>query len=105
MRNIILAPVIALGLAACVGGPGAAKAAIVEACMEEDGGTQKSCTCFADLAVEKLDPEIVDALAEAAKADDPEAVMASKMGELGPAEMGQFVELMMEASSKCEMSM
>lgn len=105
MRNIILAPVIALGLAACGGGSGGAKAAIVEACMNEDGGTQKSCTCFADLAEEKLDPEVLQALAKAAKADDPEAAMQEAMGDIGMDKIGQFMELGMEASTKCEMDM
>ena len=105
MKKVIFAAVLAMGLAACGGGSGGAKASLVKACMDDGESTQETCNCMADLAVDKLDPKLVGILVEAAEAEDEDAVMMSKMGELSPEEMTQFMTVMMSAATECGMDM
>ena len=80
MKKIIFASVFAMGLAACGGGSGGAKAALVDSCIDDGSTDKETCTCMADMAVDKLDPKLVDILVEATKAEDEDAYMMSKMG-------------------------
>lgn len=105
MNKVIIASVLAMGLAACGGGSGGAKAALVKSCMDDGDSDQKTCSCMADMAVEKLDPKLVNILVESTKAEDTDAYMMSKMGELEPAEMTQFMTVMMGAATECGMEM
>ena len=105
MKKVILASVFALGLAACGGGGGGAKAALVKSCLDDGSTDDKTCTCMADMAVDKLDPKLVDILVEATKAEDEDAFMMSKMGELSPEEMTSFMTVMMGAATECGMEM
>lgn len=105
MKKVILASVFALGLAACGGGGGGAKAALVKSCLDDGSSDQKTCSCMADMAVDKLDPKLVNILVEASKAEDEDAFMMSKMGELSPEEMTSFMTVMMGAATECGMEM
>lgn len=105
MKKVILASVFALGLAACGGGGGGAKAALVKSCLDDGSTDEKTCSCMADMAVDKLDPKLVDILVEATKAEDEDAFMMSKMGELSPEEMTSFMTVMMGAATECGMEM
>lgn len=105
MKKIIFASVFAMGLAACGGGSGGAKAALVDSCIADGSTDAETCSCMADMAVDKLDPKLVDILVEATKAEDEDAYMMSKMGELGPDEMTQFMTVMMGAATECGMEM
>lgn len=104
MKKVILASVFALGLAAC-GGGGGAKAALVKSCLDDGSTDDKTCSCMADMAVDKLDPKLVNILVEATKAEDEDAFMMSKMGELSPEEMTSFMTVMMGAATECGMEM
>ncbi len=104
MKNMIIASVFALGLAAC-GGGGGDKAALVKSCLDDGSTDEATCTCMADLAVDKLDPKLVNILVEATEADDEDAYMMSKMGELSPEEMTSFMTVMMSAATECGMEM
>jgi len=97
--------VFALGLAACGGGGGGAKAALVKSCVADGSSDEKTCSCMADMAVDKLDPKLVGILVEASKAEDEDAYMMSKMGELSPEEMTSFMTVMMGAATECGMEM
>ncbi|MEL7043043.1 MAG: hypothetical protein AAGL90_16105 [Pseudomonadota bacterium] len=103
MKNALFACAFALGLAACGGGGGSAKAALVKSCLDDGGSDEATCTCMADLAVENLDPKLVDMIVEATEAEDEDAYMMSKMGELSPEEMTQFMTVMMSAATECGM--
>ncbi len=105
MKKVILASVFALGLAACGGGGGGAKAALVKSCLDDGSTDDKTCSCMADMAVDKLDPKLVNILVEATKAEDEDAFMMSKMGELSPEEMTSFMTVMMGAATECGMEM
>lgn len=105
MKKVMFASALAMGLAACGGGSGGAKAALVESCMEDGSSDQETCSCMAEAAVEKLDPKMVNILVEATKAEDEDAYMMSQMGELEPAEMTQFMTVMMGAATECGMEM
>jgi len=105
MKKVMFASVLAMGLAACGGGGGGAKAALVESCLADGGSDEKTCTCMADMAVDKLDPKLVNIIVEATKAEDEDAYMMSKMSELEPAEMTQFMTVMMGAATECGMDM
>lgn len=105
MNKVIIASLFAIGLAACGGGGGGAKAALVKSCLDDGSTDDKTCTCMADMAVDKLDPKLVDILVEATKAEDEDAFMMSKMGELSPEEMTSFMTVMMGAATECGMEM
>lgn len=106
MKKVFFASLFAVGLAACGGGSGsAAKTAILDSCMDEADADAETCNCMADQFVEKLDPKLLDLIVEASKSDDEDAYMASKMSELEPAEMGQFMTVMMGAATECGMEM
>lgn len=105
MKKVILASVFALGLAACGGGGGGAKAALVKSCLDDGSSDEKTCSCMADLAVDKLDPKLVNILVESTKAEDEDAYMMSQMGELSPEEMTSFMTVMMGAATECGMEM
>ncbi|MEO1554065.1 MAG: hypothetical protein AAFR82_09015 [Pseudomonadota bacterium] len=105
MKKVIIASVFALGLAACGGGGGGAKAALVKSCLDDGSTDQATCSCMADLAVDKLDPKLVNILVEATEAEDEDAYMMSKMGELSPEEMTSFMTVMMSAATECGMEM
>lgn len=105
MKRVIIASVFALGLAACGGGGGGAKAALIKSCQEDGSTDDKTCSCMADMAVEKLDPKLLTILVDASKAEDEDAYMMSKMGELSPEEMTSFMTVMMGAATECGMEM
>ena len=106
MKKLLIASVFALGLAACGGGGGnAAKTAILDSCLEEADADAETCNCMADQFVDKLDPKMLDLIVEASKAEDEDAYMMSKMAELEPAEMTQFMTVMMGAATECGMDM
>lgn len=105
MNKVIFASVLAMGLAACGGGSGGAKSALVQSCLEDGDSDEKTCTCMADMAVEKLDQKLVNIIVEATKSEDEDAYMMSKMSELEPAEMTQFMTVMMGAATECGMDM
>lgn len=101
MKKIIIASMFALGLAACGGAGGGAKATIAQACLDEDGTDEKTCNCLADKAVNELDPKLVNILVESTKAEDDDAYMMSKMAELSPEEMTSLMSVMMSAATEC----
>lgn len=105
MNKVIFASVLAMGLAACGGGSGGAKAALVQSCLDDGTSDEKTCNCMADMAVDKLDPKLVDIIVEATKAEDEDAFMMSKMGELSPEEMTSFMTVMMGAATECGVEM
>ena len=105
MKKVIFASVFALGLAACGGGGGGAKAALLKSCVDDGSTDEQTCSCMADMAVDKLDPKLVNILVEATKAEDEAAYMMSQMGELGPDELTQFMTGMMSAATECGMEM
>lgn len=105
MRHFMIAAGLALGLAACGGAADNTKQVLIDACLEDDGGTDEQCTCMADQAIEKLDPKIVTMLVEAAEAEDSDAYMMSKMGELEPADMQSMMTFAMSATTECGMEM
>jgi basic membrane lipoprotein Med (substrate-binding protein (PBP1-ABC) superfamily) len=105
MKKLMIASVFALGLAACGGGGGGAKAALVKSCLDDGSSDETTCNCMADVAVDKLDPKLVGILVEATKAEDEDAFMMSKMGELSPEEMTSFMTVMMSAATECGMEM
>ena len=105
MKKVIFASMLAVGLAACGGGGGGAKAAIEQSCLEDGSTDAVTCSCMADQFVEKLDPKMLNIIVEASKAEDEDAYMMSKMGELGPEEMTSFMTVMMGAASECGMEM
>ena len=106
MKKVFFASLFAVGLAACGGGSGnAAKTAILDSCLEEADADAEVCNCMADEFVEKLDPKLLDLIVEASKAEDEDAYMMSKMGELEPEEMTQFMTVMMGAATQCGMEM
>jgi hypothetical protein len=104
MKKVIIASVMAIGLAAC-GGGGGDKAALVKACLADGDGTQKQCDCMADTFVKDLDPKVLKVIVEASKAEDSEAVIMSKMGELEPAQLQSMMTVMMGAAGTCGMEM
>ena len=106
MKKVIFASLFAIGLAACGGaGGGGAKAALVQSCLDDGSTDESTCNCMADKAVSDLDPKLVDILVEATKAEDEDAFMMSKMGELTPEEMTSFMTVMMGAATECGMEM
>jgi len=105
MKKVIVASLFAMTLAACGGGSGGAKSALVASCLEDGSSDEKTCNCMADMAVDKLDPKLVDIIVEATKAGDEDAYMMSKMGELSPEEMTSFMTVMMGAATECGMEM
>jgi|GEM_PF-1827258 len=106
MKKVFFASLFAVGLAACGGGSGsAAKTVIVDSCMEEGDASAETCNCMADQFVENLDPKLLNLIVEASNAEDEDAYMMSKMGELEPAEMTQFMTVMMGAATECGMDM
>lgn len=88
------------GLAAC-GGGGGDHAAIVKACMEDGSSDQKTCDCMADSAQESLDKSLFSKLAKAAREGEESA--DAIMGDLTPAEQGQFMTFAMQAAMTCGM--
>jgi len=104
MKKLAFVGALAFGLAAC-GGGGNAKDKLVKACMAEDGSTEAECTCVADAAVEKLDPELLDIIVKAAESgDDGDEAMQEVMSDLEPDQMGQFMAFAMEIGTTCGIS-
>ena len=105
MNKVIFASLFAIGLAACGGAGGGAKAALVKSCLDDGSTDESTCNCMADKAVNDLDPKLVNILVEATKAEDEDAFMMSQMGELSPEEMTSFMTVMMGAATECGMEM
>ncbi|MEM8615786.1 MAG: hypothetical protein AAGF20_02520 [Pseudomonadota bacterium] len=107
MKKLVLGAAVAfgmVGLAACGGGSGNAKAELVKACMKEEGSSQSECDCMADAAVDQLDSELLGKLVSAAKkGDDSEAAMEAMMGDLSPEQIQQFMGFAMSAGMSCGM--
>lgn len=103
MRNVILASVLAIGLAACGGAGGGDKTAkLTKLCLDEGGSSAAECECMSKAAVEKLDGDMVDLLIEAgSKGDDSDAAMAEMMGKLDAEQMAQFMTFAMESGTAC----
>lgn len=104
MKKVIIASVMAIGLAAC-GGGGGDKAALVKACLDDGDGTQKECECMADAFVKDLDPKVLDLIVEASKAEDSEAAVMAGMGELEPEQLQSMMTVMMGAAGTCGLEM
>ncbi len=101
MKKVIIASVLAIGLAAC-GGGGDKAAQLTKLCMAEEDSNAAECECMSTAAVDKLDGEMVDMLLKAAKSGgDSDAAMASMMGDLTPEQMGKFMTFAMEAGTTC----
>ncbi|MEM6557852.1 MAG: hypothetical protein AAF965_14215 [Pseudomonadota bacterium] len=105
MKKVVIASMFALGLAACGGGGGGAKAALVKSCLDDGSADEATCSCMADVAVDKLDPKLVNILVEATEAEDEDAFMMSKMGEMEQDEIASFMTVMMSAATECGMDM
>ncbi len=105
MKKVIFASMFAIGLAACGGGAGGKEATLTKMCVEEGDNTQEECACMATQMVEKLDPDMVDLMVEASKAENEEAFMMEKMAELKPEQMTQFMEFAMSAPGACGIEM
>ena len=105
MKKVIFASMFALGLAACGGGGGGAKAELIKSCLEDGSADEKTCSCMADKAVSELDPKLVKIIVEATKAEDEDAYRVSKMSELSPEEMTSLMTVMMGAATECGMEM
>lgn len=100
MRRVILASVSLVALGAC--GGGSDRAAIVEACMNENGADQKTCDCMAETAEEELDGDLYSRLADAARSgeDGAEKMMSDMSGE----DQAEFVAFAMKAAMTCGVS-
>lgn len=72
MKYAIAASMLALGLAACGGGGGNAKAQLVDACVEE-GDSKETCTCQVDALEETLGAGTLNKLASLADKEDDAA--------------------------------
>ena len=105
MRYAILTASLALGLAACGGSSGEAKAVIVEACMEDGTSDQKTCDCMATQFVENLDSEMLDLIVKGSQAEDQAAFMNSVSEDLTPAQMASFAGVMISAATECDVEM
>lgn len=105
MRQILLASGFALALAACGTPADTTRQVLIDACLEDDGATDAQCTCMADQAVEKLDPKVLTIMMEAAEAEDSDAYMMSKIGELAPEDMQNLMTFAMSAATECELEM
>lgn len=69
MKYALAASMLALGLAACGGGGGNAKAKLVDACVEE-GESKETCNCQIDAVEEALGSSTLNKLAALAEKDD-----------------------------------
>jgi len=105
MKKVLIASVFVLGLAACGGGGSGAKSALVKSCLDDGSEDEATCTCMADLAVDKLDPKLVDMLVEATKQEDDDAYMMAQMSQLSPEDMTSFMTVMMSAATECGVEM
>lgn len=102
MKNLLIAGVMVLGLAACGGSGGDAKSKLVKACLDEGGTAEAECNCMADAAVENLDADLLGKMVQAAESgSDSDAAMNEIMGDLTPEQMGQFMAFAMEAGTTC----
>lgn len=100
MKKVFFASVFALALAACGGGN--KEAQLAKMCMDEGDNSSVECDCMAKTAVDKLDGDMVNLLLKAAKkGDDTDAAMTEMMGDLTPAQMGQFMTFGMEIATTC----
>ncbi|WP_143435266.1 hypothetical protein [Henriciella aquimarina] len=88
-------------LAAC-GGGGSDRAAIVDACMNDNANDKKTCECMADAAEKNLDKGLYSKLAKAAREGEESA--NEIMGDLTPEQQGQFMSFAMQAAMTCGMS-
>lgn len=84
MKYAITASILALGLAACGGGGGNAKAEFVEECVKESGDSKETCECQANAMVDALGDKNFNKMVSLAKADDEagaEKMMMELVGE------------------------
>lgn len=101
MKKTFLVAACVMTLAAC-GGGGNKSGELAKLCMDEGGSSAEECSCMADAAVEKLDPDMVNMLITAAKAgDESDSQMAEMMGDLSPEQMQQFMTFAMESAAAC----
>ncbi len=100
MRLFVLASASLLVLAAC--GGGGDHAAIVDACMAENGADQKTCDCMADTAEKELSGPLFSKLAKAAREGGEGA--NDVMAELSGDDQAEFVAFAMKAAMTCSPS-
>lgn len=105
MKKVLVASMFVLGLAACGGGGGGAKAALVKACVDDGESSAEECECMSGEFVDNLDPAMLDMIVESTKAEDSDAYMMSKIGELTPEQMTSLMTVTMSAASKCGVEM
>lgn len=83
MKYALTASMLALGLAACGGGGGSAKATLVDACIE-DGQDKDACSCQVNALEEALGSDTLKKMADLAEGEDEaaaEKLMMEIMGE------------------------
>ena len=73
MKYAIAASMMALGLAACGGGGGNAKAEFIDECVKESGQDQAMCECQAEAMVDALGDDKFNKMVKLAKAGDEAA--------------------------------
>lgn len=98
MKYAIAASMMALGLAACGGGGGNAKAEFVSECVAESGQDEATCECQADAMIDAVGQDNFNKMAKVAESDEDKA--AEMMTEL----MAEDPTVMMkvaEAMGKC----
>ena len=105
MKKVVLASMFALGIAACGGGSGDVKAALIKSCVDGGEASAEQCECMSGEFVDNLDPAMLDLIVESTKAEDADAYMMSKIGELTPEQMTSLMTVTMAAASKCEVDM
>ena len=80
MKYAIAASMMALGLAACGGGGGNAKAEFVAECVADSGQDKATCECQADAMIDAVGADNFSKMANLAKTD--EAAASEMMTEL-----------------------
>ena len=100
MKYSGFAALLALGLAACGGGGGGDRQALVSVCVE-DGTSQEACECMADTAREELSDDVYAAVVKAAREGTDSAEDA--LNDLTAAQQGEFMGFAMKAAMSCGM--
>jgi len=84
MKYALAASMLALGLGACGGGGGNAKAEFVAECVKESGESKEACECQANAMVDALGDKNFNKMVSLAKNDDEagaEKMMMELVGE------------------------
>ncbi|MEM5517820.1 hypothetical protein WNY37_12755 [Henriciella sp. AS95] len=99
MRSFVFASAALFGLAACGGGGGSNREALVSACLDDGSTDKETCECMADSAEKNLSDDLYGKLAKAAKEGEESA--NAMMEDLSPEEQGQFMSFAMQAAMTC----